>query len=49
MVITRNTSLQTRGECDIIDITTDVQQKLVVVDFEHRPRSRQILLQIMGE
>jgi len=24
-------------------------QQLVVVDFDHRPRSRQVLLQIMGE
>lgn len=138
MVITKNISLQTKGECDIIDITPDVQrqlseteikdgtvtifitgatagvttienepglvsdfqsmwerviprtveykhdrawgegngyshvrasllgasqvipfndkrlslgtwQQLVVVDFDHRPRSRQVLLQIMGE
>ena len=28
MVITKNISLQTKGECDIIDITSPVQQQL---------------------
>ncbi len=28
MVITKNISLQTKGECDIIDITAQVQQRL---------------------
>ncbi|HET6478372.1 MAG TPA: secondary thiamine-phosphate synthase enzyme YjbQ [Dehalococcoidales bacterium] len=28
MVITKNISLQTKGECDIVDITSQVQQQL---------------------
>jgi len=28
MVITKQISLQTKGECDVIDITSLVQQKL---------------------
>ncbi|MBM4448373.1 MAG: YjbQ family protein [Chloroflexi bacterium] len=61
MVVTKQISLKTKGECDIVDITALVVpfhnkkldlgtwQQLVVVDFDHRPRSRQVWLQIMGE
>ena len=33
MVVTRKISLQTRGECDIIDITPQVEQQLAETDI----------------
>ena len=34
MVITKNISLQTKGDCDIIDITAPVQQQLAETDVK---------------
>jgi secondary thiamine-phosphate synthase enzyme len=34
MVITKNISLQTKGECDIVDITAPVQQQLSETDIK---------------
>ena len=34
MVITKNISFQTKGDCDIIDITTQVQQQLAETDIK---------------
>lgn len=34
MVITKNISLQTKGECDIIDITSQVQEQLAAAEIK---------------
>ena len=35
MVVTKNISLQTKGECDIIDITPQVEQQITETDISN--------------
>ena len=35
MVVTKNISLQTKGECDIIDITAQVEQQIAETDINN--------------
>jgi thiamine phosphate synthase YjbQ (UPF0047 family) len=54
-IATSTIDVHSRGDCDVIDVTDQLAsmlgtwQQLIFVDFDNRPRTRSLVVQLVGE